>query len=308
MELLVLLGLGFGLGMVFDIFGDDAKTSEPDEEPAEAKAVDDGEDVDDVDRILLTGDEADDSFGFNNSDENFEIYAGEGEDNVLVGSGFDLVFGGDDVDTVRTDVGDDTIYGGGSSDIIYPSGFYSSLDLVDGELPEGASDNDVVYGGNGGDRISTQHGEDILYGGNGADRLSTATFGFDNASFSLTQPDSLYGGDGFDRLSSFGNADVLFGGSDPDTFWTSRSSTQAPNGTPLFDGGPMVVADFDPDEDTINLQPSQFDSEDPDPNLLTVTQTEDGHAILSYDGEERALVLNTQVGDLDLTNITFRKT
>ncbi|MEM8651961.1 MAG: DUF4114 domain-containing protein [Pseudomonadota bacterium] len=84
---------------------------------------------------------------------------------------------------------DDIIYGGDGNDKLY-----------------GISGDDYLAGGNGNDELSGNSGNDILYGNNGSDVLN-----------GNSGNDELYGGSGSDTLSGNSGDDVLEGNSGDDT-------------------------------------------------------------------------------------------
>lgn len=97
------------------------------------------------------------------------VDAGDGDDKVIGGNGYDILSGG---------AGDDTIYGGGGTDRL-----------------NGNSGNDLLVGGTGNDRMYGGKGNDTLIGGNGIDQL----FGEEgNDYFNAIKggPDSIDGGTG----------------------------------------------------------------------------------------------------------------
>jgi Ca2+-binding RTX toxin-like protein len=73
-------------------------------------------------------------------------------------------------------------------------------------MTPGTEDNDVLYGGNGKDKLYGEGGDDVLYGENGKDEL----YGGDGN-------DTLYGGNGKDTLYGNDGDDVLYLDSDNDT-------------------------------------------------------------------------------------------
>jgi serralysin len=145
------------------------------------------------------------------------ISGGDGLDTIAGGAGADVLSGGSNVgDTVSYanstasvrvgltfgsattgaggDAAGDNIFGFTN---ITGSSFGDLLaDNVSGAVAFGGNDN-VFFGGNGGDTLRTNGGDDLAYGGNGTD--------------------ALFGGDGNDRLSGDGGADGLTGGLGTDT-------------------------------------------------------------------------------------------
>jgi Ca2+-binding RTX toxin-like protein len=131
-----------------------------------------------------------------------DLLRGEGGDDTLNGgNGTDTLYGGDARDDVLGGAGADLLYGGDGNDNLY-GGF----------AVDGAGDaRDTLYGGNGGDFLLGRAGGDLIYGGAGADDLNGGTgndviFGGDgNDRIDLLMGlsdgrDMLDGGTGRDRL------------------------------------------------------------------------------------------------------------
>lgn len=145
------------------------------------------------------------------------ISGGGGNDTIQGGAGADSMSGGANVgDTVnysastagvRINITSGTTTSGFGGDAagdrvngfanIIGSGFGDTLtDTVSGTVAFGGNDN-VFYGGSGGDILRMNGGDDMAYGGNGTD--------------------ALFGGIGDDSLSGGGAADSLTGGLGTDT-------------------------------------------------------------------------------------------
>ena len=95
----------------------------------------------DVDSVYM-GSSGDDTITLDGT-EQVIVTAGEGDDNVITGSGSDFVLGGEGDDTINTGDGDDTLLGGEGSD--------------------------TLTGGAGDDWLIGGEGSDTLTGGTGAD-------------------------------------------------------------------------------------------------------------------------------------------
>ena len=161
------------------------------------------------------------------------IFAGEGNDTVEPGPGWNAVYGqgGDDRIVLPGggnawgEAGDDTISllaggfasGGSGADSLAGSGaFYVTLNgdigadtLVAGDggaLMMGGGDNDVLLGGLGGDEMHGGFGADSLAGGIGDDYL-----------FGNTNSDTLAGGQGNDMVDGGDGSDLLDGDDGNDT-------------------------------------------------------------------------------------------
>jgi len=97
-----------------------------------------------------------------------------------------------------------------------------SLDPNSGELvaptnegpPVNTTENDLIYGGSGGDQIHGRSGDDILHGGNGHD-IILGDSGIDLL-HGENGIDTLYGGAGDDNLYGGNSIDTLIGGKGAD--------------------------------------------------------------------------------------------
>lgn len=157
------------------------------------------------------------------------IYGDAGDDQVLAGTGRDLVDGG---------AGSDDLYGMGGADVLMGG---EGDDSLSGDLVTfgGASEyethgDDLLVGGAGHDLLAGHGRDDQLYGGSGNDRL------WGDFRFTAILPTSIYGedlldgGDGADDLVGGGRADQLFGGDGEDRLW-GGSGTQQPGASGYFD-------------------------------------------------------------------------
>lgn len=106
---------------------------------------------------------------------------GEGDDILDGGAGRDLLFGGE---------GDDVLYGGAANDFLQGGQGADTLDggsgddTLDGLYGDGGTDTDdgdVLWGGDGDDRIILGHG-DMAHGGEGADTFVSGSY-IENAEF-----------------------------------------------------------------------------------------------------------------------------
>jgi Ca2+-binding RTX toxin-like protein len=169
------------------------------------------------------------------------ISAGAGADTVSGGFGDDLLIGSSAGDSIYGDIGNDTLDGGagpGWTD----NGLRSVYD-ADGTrrdqfgnlLPE---DDDILFGGLGGDLLNGSAGHDTLDGGLGDDVLQGGS-GFDvlyggegNDDLSGgSGTDHLLGGDGNDLLAGGGSSDTLEGGAGSDTLEGGSDSDSLSGGT-----------------------------------------------------------------------------
>lgn len=139
------------------------------------------------------------------------VRGGAGNDTLHMGLGDDDVDGGTGRDLIRAGGGNDTVTGGAGADEAWlGAGNDTYLDGDD----EGATDNDVVYGEDGDDTITTGNGDDQIDGGDGDDRLGGRA-GHDIL-FGGRGADILWGASGNDQLRGDDGDDEIFGGSGGD--------------------------------------------------------------------------------------------
>jgi Ca2+-binding RTX toxin-like protein len=190
-----------------------------------------------------------------------------GSDTMHANGGDDYASGGD---------GDDVAYGGGGNDLVGGGTELQDGGVVANKLYGGSGDDvvqggwagvhDVMYGGDGNDRMVGEFGVDIIYGGDGEDRLESA----DDCYVSVAQPDdTLYGGPGNDELLprdgngiAYGNEgdDLVLGnclgqvdvysGKGSDTIYSAEEEGGNPGIPDYIDCGPgrdtvYFQADFD---------------------------------------------------------------
>ncbi|MHC4715998.1 MAG: calcium-binding protein, partial [Planctomycetota bacterium] len=136
-----------------------------------------------------------------------ELDGGEGEDEILVGTGDAVIRGGPEDDVLIGGLGDDEIYGEGGHDRI--SG------LAGNDWLYGGDGDDELDGGEGDDHLFGQAGQDGLAGGDGIDELRGGDHN-DGLSGGLGN-DDLYGDGGQDELAGDEGADDLHGGADNDS-------------------------------------------------------------------------------------------
>ena len=136
----------------------------------------------------------------------FEIRGGEGDDQLLAGSGpavffgdagNDRLVGGSDNDQLDGGMGRDTLIGQGGNDLL-----------------EGGDDDDLLEGGEGDDTLRGGVGVDVLRGGGGGDRLEGGE-GNDTIT-GESGTDQLFGGAGNDSLDGGSGDDVADGGAGDD--------------------------------------------------------------------------------------------
>jgi glycerophosphoryl diester phosphodiesterase len=186
-----------------------------------------------VPRLAFAGD-GDDRVEVNQAN-NVSVYAGKGEDTVLVGGGV-YVNGGADIDTLILGVegaaSGTTLNGGDGADI---------LTVVE------ANGQNMLLGASGFDTLSVVEGQDqLLFGGSGNDRLDASSAGGNNRLYGGSGDDTLlssggdrlYGGVGDDTLfAGQGGNNLLWGGAGADTFYVVVAGS-LPN-------APNVVQDFE---------------------------------------------------------------
>lgn len=141
------------------------------------------------------------------------------------------VSGGDGNDTIQGGGGDDTLIGDLGDDVI-----------------DGGIGNDNPQGGEGNDLLTGSAGRDLLEGGTGNDTLDGG--GDNDALIAGEGNDLLIGGEGNDSLQGGSGRDTLIGGAGRDDFRFERGSL---SGNGRNKRQLDVVADFNPREDTIEL-------------------------------------------------------
>ncbi|MBQ0749568.1 MAG: hypothetical protein KBT70_05150 [Roseovarius sp.] len=216
------------------------------------------DDADDNDANETTGD---DSIDGTSGADNIEARAGDdivsvggGNDLVQGGAGTDLILGGNGADTLSGDGGDDALIGGGGNDLLDGGTGDDVLIGIDRGLNSQTTGqlSDLLQRGLIGDASLPDEGED----GHGAD--------------------TLLGGDGEDALF-LGGGDVGTGGAAEDNFII---------GDWIEAGSVTTITDYDPAADFVEYS---YVSTGTVPQV-SVTQDEDGNALLSVDGVVVALV------------------
>lgn len=181
------------------------------------------------------------------------IFAKGGEDIVRGGDGNDVIGGGGGNDELRGGEGNDLLFGGSGDDDVY-----------------GGAGNDIAWGGVGDDMVKGADGDDILGGGNGDDEISGGA-----------GADILYGGNGNDALSGDGGNDWLYGGVGADTLTGGRGDDHLAGGA---GADTFVFAANEGDDMVTGFDASEGDRLDLDGQTYTVTEGEDGFAILTLSG------------------------
>ncbi len=154
---------------------------------------------------------------------NDQAHGGSGDDVIEGGDGDDRLWGDNGDDLLKGDAGDDLLWGAKGNDVLYGGDGQDQL--------YGSVGNDVLYGDAGDDLLDGSKGNDILYGGDGADSLfgskgNDTLFGDggDDLLDGSKGNDRLYGGDGADRLIGGKGRDVLEGGAGDDLLWGGAQS------------------------------------------------------------------------------------
>lgn len=298
--MLVLLGLAsmMMLALVIDPSSEDGEGEDEDllspddpdapasEEPGDEEAVRPiiGTDSDD----WLEGLQRDDRITGAGGDD--DIRAGGGDDHVAGDDGDDVIHG----DYTLDDFGDDTLLGAAGGDMLVGEG---GRDVLDGGAGDdtlfGGEGDDLAQGGTGTDWLAGGAGNDTLRAGAGADDLS-GDEGDDLlvADEQDGECDWLHGGEGDDTLWGV-SGDWLEGGADRDLFTLPADGVAGHS--------PATVADFDPDEDRLELvlPEDQIASAE-----ITLDLQPDGSGLVLLNGQAVAHVLNA--ADLDAAQIGLR--
>jgi Ca2+-binding RTX toxin-like protein len=155
------------------------------------------------------------------------LFGGAGNDTLFGGGGVDHLYGGDDNDWVAGLDGIDYLDGGAGDDTLIGDGYGSGAghdmlwggqgnDRLDGgggyDWLDGGDGNDIIHGRGDSDSLNGGAGDDVLYG----DGLyGSEIFGPDGPDANEAA-DTLSGGDGNDRLYGAGGDDRLNGGAGAD--------------------------------------------------------------------------------------------
>jgi Ca2+-binding RTX toxin-like protein len=181
------------------------------------------------------------------------LYGGKGDDRLFGSLGKDFLFGGSGNDRIIALNSDDYLDGGDGDD--YLDGWFGNDTLIGGDghdtLSDGSyrtgSGNDFLDGGQGNDILDSGTGNDVLLGGKGDDILTAAGYtpgGIDpGGNYGLGEIDILVGREGRDTFNLGGrNATGTFS-----VFYDDHNPTN-----PGY-GDYAVIADFNPNKDTIRL-------------------------------------------------------
>jgi Ca2+-binding RTX toxin-like protein len=165
------------------------------------------------------------------------VYAGDGDDSIVGGSGNDTLYGEAGFDEILAGDGNDVVFGGSDDDVIEGG---TGTDQLFGEAGD-----DTIDGGSGTDRILGGAGLDILTGGAGNDRYASGAFG-------------IFGEAGDDYLSGTSAAaaganeiDEVTGGAGFDTF--VLMDTQSVYYSAAGDADYVIIRDFVPEDDFLGV-------------------------------------------------------
>lgn len=194
-------------------------------------------------------------------------------DNVVTGSGDDVVIGDDERNIIRTNGGDDRVDGGAGNDYIQGGDGNDTLD--------GGADFDIVEGGNGADLIDGGGGGDLLEGGNGDDTL---VFADDGSA-------SMYGDGGNDVFKFIG--DVL------GNIFVDGGSSEGETNTIDFSGLAFSISVTMTGDNTgqasgsegfeVTFSNIQVLIGTPDSDRIDAAADTDGQTILAGDGDDTVL-------------------
>jgi hypothetical protein len=194
------------------------------------------------------------------------------DNEILGGSGNDVIDGTEENDLIRTFLGDDTIFGNDGNDNIRSGG---GDDYVEGGLGNdfvrAGSGDDEIFGEEGDDRLFGEQGDDYIDGGSGDD-IIRGGWG-DDLILGRGGADNMTGADNNDTIFGWQNGTVMNGGltdadnpdqSNDDTLVMVTGEGVMTNGTGdnmnialanITDGQDtfISVTDFDPADDTLVL-------------------------------------------------------
>ena len=225
----------------------------------------------------------------------------EGEDDP------DRLSGGGGNDLLLAARGDDSVAGGDGSDWIFAEG---GNDLIDG-----GDGNDVILPGTGRDTVMAGAGDDFI---EAADLVDDIALGAslqgerrsDNIDFRYDfdalpdAPDLIDAGDGDDTIVA-GPGDTVTGGAGADEIalgdWGAAASDD-PAADRERDPPPVVITDFDPDEDVLTFAWRETGSA---PVLTKERGPQSNDVMLRADGRVAAILRDLPEG-LDVTQIDIR--
>ena len=147
---------------------------------------------------------------------NDTVYAEGGWDRVWAGSGDDLLFGGDGNDLMGGMNGFDSVWGGDGNDTLYGGGWDDTVGGGAGDdMLRGDNGNDLLWGGDNNDTLDGGLHNDTLNGGSGDDRILGGS-GDDDVNGGWGN-DYIDGGADNDALDGFNGNDEVNGGAGNDS-------------------------------------------------------------------------------------------
>ncbi|MEL6478966.1 MAG: Hint domain-containing protein, partial [Pseudomonadota bacterium] len=171
-----------------------------------------------IERVILT--EQDDDFDAGATTSGITVDGLGGNDDLVGGSGADLLYGGTGSDSVDAGASADTLYGGtGNDSLVGSAGDDEIYGGADQDTVLGGDDDDTIFGGDDNDSLVGNAGDDQIYGGAGDDYLSSGNdnFGDPGSGDGGADLGTLYGGSGDDSLVGSAAADTIYGGDHDDT-------------------------------------------------------------------------------------------
>lgn len=261
------------------------------------------DDTEETEDDKITGTDARDFLELGDSSDDLNIDSGLGFDVLRSGSGNDSIVSGDGGDIIHAGDGNDTIEAGDGPDLVYSGNGDDLIDLSEGDdrwydlnddsytLSQQGADltetgNDTVYGGAGNDAMYSDGGADSLFGEDGNDTL----IGENSSStilYTIQRPEDgwvadgpaayLNGGDGNDVLAG-NDGDTLVGGEGRDMFWAIVGGIATPDEIVVLDD-PVIIEDFDPDEDSLIVLSNDSDL----PDSVLAEDPETGDAVYMID-------------------------
>ena len=206
-----------------------------------------------------------------------EVTVGEGSDLVWLGEGNDTIDGLGGRDWIFGEEGEDSIAGGDGRDVIFGGEGNDSI--------AGGDDADDVWGGEGNDTIDGGEGNDWLEGDGGDDEISGG-MGHDII-FGGKGDDVIDGGQGDDSINGGAGADSLTGGTGGDFFVFAAGH------------GADTIADFVDGADLIDLRALGIT------HFGALTITVDGTDAVIDTGEGTIKLEGVATTDLDASNFLF---
>ncbi|MDA5555349.1 calcium-binding protein [Shimia sp. MMG029] len=298
---LILLGL-LGLGIAAPLMGvlDSGSDTEQDSEndsdsDSDTDAEQDSAQTDGSNMLttLLGNDEANEFTVDDDITTGFQVQANGGNDTIRTAAGDDRIFAGSGNDNVHSGDGDDRVFLADGDD------FWS--DLTGRNDPEFGGD-DFVRGGSGADGLTSLGGSDTLFGDTGDDLLNTEDF-LTQHNGNGAQADQVSGGFGDDTIRA-DDGDTVTGGEGQDRISVSLSPGFGQDPNAAQDWAPVVITDFNPDEDVLE---ADLPSEAIDAGHTLGFTGRDGEEItLTYGPFKIATLTGVSFSDLTSENFTLR--